>query len=243
MFDNLHITKIEGDDDTIGGNYSLFDSNLYDATIKVVYLDKAQNSESVAAHIIIDINNQELSDKVFITTKEGSNLDKNGKPLKGYNLINSLCQLVTGSKGDVKDFTECLARKKSKMIELYDYESKEKIPTSKIILPDLTDAKIVVAVLKVLTDKKKQENGVWIVDGSKEANVIDKFLTVKNHYTFTEATRDDDIDPNAISWKETWLQKNLNKIQDKTTKGSTSNSAVKTAGTKPTTTTKRTSLL
>jgi hypothetical protein len=129
------------------------------------------------------------------------------------------------------------------MIELYDYESKEKIPTSKIILPDLTDAKIVVAVLKVLTDKKKQENGVWIVDGSKEANVIDKFLTVKNHYTFTEATRDDDIDPNAISWKETWLQKNLNKIQDKTTKGSTSNSAVKTAGTKPTTTTKRTSLL
>jgi hypothetical protein len=243
MFDNLNITKIEGDDDTIGGNYSLFDSNIYDGTIKVLYLDKAQNSESVAAHIIVDINGQELTDKVFITTKEGSNLDKNGKPLKGYNLVNSLCQLVTGSKGDVKDFTECLARKKSKMIELYDYDAKEKIPTSKIILPDLTDAKIGVAVLKILQDKKKQDNGVWVVDGSREANTIDKFLTAKNHYTFTEATREEGIDPNAVTWKQAWLDKNLNNVQDKTTKGSTSNSAVKTAGTKPTTTTKRTSLL
>jgi hypothetical protein len=243
MFDNLKITKIQDDDDAVGGNYSLLDTDIYTGTIKCVYLDKAQSSESVAAHIILDINGTEISDKHFITTKEGSNLDKNGKQLKGFNLINSLCELVTGLKGDPKDFEECLSRKKSKHIELYDYDAKEKVPTAKIILPDLTDAKIGIALFKATEDKKKQENGEWIVDGSKEVNKVDKFLHPTNHKTLLELLNKDTIDPSKPLWKDVWLEKNLGQVKDNTSKGGSSKSTGKLASSKPTTTTKRTSLI
>ena len=207
---------LEDSQDRLGGRV-LFNSDVYDATIKAVY-GTISKSGAKAFNIIADIKGTEYRETAYITDSKGNNFfhgtqesNKDKKfPMPGFTLIDDLCLLITGYPLDSQVIED-------KVFKIYDFDAKAEIPKSVPMLVNLTGKEVTLAIVKILENKsqKSESTGKYekIAD-TQEINNIDKIFHYETKKTVVEFR--EGIDP--AQFMNQWIEKNKDKIRNKVDK-------------------------
>lgn len=216
-FFNLETDGMEQAKDILGG-YSVLPSGIYEATIKAAY---AGESKGGAKNIsfILDIDGREHSETIYITSGKEKGckpyyMDKDNKkqPLPGYVTAQAIGLLSAG-----KDLNQLSAE--DKIIEIYDWEIKDKKKTKVNMFMDLLNKKIKVGLIhrKQFKQTKGDDGKYHPTTDIREFNEIDKVFRAKDDKTVAEIRAKAEEASFIQEWKGKWD----NKIDDKT--GGTSN--------------------
>ena len=136
----------------------LWNTGVYDVTVKLAYLDQAE-SKAVSLNIILaNAEGKELKESMFIKSGDAKGnktyYEKDGKtyPLPGYSTANSLCIAATG-----KNLAQCMLTLEQKQIKVYDSKTKTDVLKPRPVLVDLIGKPVKVAVNRV----KENMNDRW----------------------------------------------------------------------------------
>lgn len=213
LFSNMTTNGMEEQKDVLGG-FSLLDSNIYPATIKIAYAGK---SPSGAMNITLhaDIEGKEYKETVYITNKNGENFyvskaDGKKNPLAGFSIINDLCQIACDKPLSQMD-TE------NKTLMIYNNDLQKEIPTSVPCIMELAGKKVNFAIVKEKRFKVVNDNGSFReTDETRESNVITKVFDPVSHQTVYEIKHGLTEEP---LFCDKWLEKNKGQVVDRTRKG------------------------
>ena len=211
LFSDLSSNGLEEQKDTLGG-FSLLDSNVYDAKIKVAYAGRSQSGAmNVTVHA--DVAGREYKETVYITNSDGNNFYYNKQdphkkmPLPGYSTINDLCQVCTG-----KSLSQMETENKTLMV--YSPELQKEVPTQVPVITELLGKAVKLGIIKEKRFKtQKTDNGYVDTDEVREANVINKVFNAVSGQTAYEIAHDLKEAPLFI---DKWLEKNKGIISDRT---------------------------
>lgn len=157
------------------GKFGPLASDAYPGTIKVIYLTQGRNgSKAEFANIIFETDTgREFTDRLIVTTKDGATVDKNGEPLAGRKLLESLSIVATGNplsfyKGQAPEV---------KTIKLYNYESRSEVPTQVQTLAPFTGTRAVFAITQKNEPKRMEVSpGNWVT--SDETKIVSELRDV-----------------------------------------------------------------
>jgi hypothetical protein len=142
--------------DSLGGR-SLFDSDIYEATVSVAYTSVSK-SGAKAVNLILNMGkDKQYRETIYVssnTAKGGkSYTERDGKtyPMIGFTLINDLCIVATGLPLTSQDLEE-------KLINIYDFEARKEVPRSTDCLVNLHGKKVKVALIKALVNKQEKNS-------------------------------------------------------------------------------------
>lgn len=209
LFAELDTKGVERSEDTLGGNFNLFDSDIYEAKIKAAY-GGASRAGALNVTVVCDIKGQEYSETIYITNRDKlPYTDKSGKRrfLPGYNIMNSICKIATG-----KGLTELESEEKTLLV--FDPADKKQKPTEVPVLTDLSGKTICLGILKELRNKAVQDDQGQYVDTpeTREDNRINAVFDVDTHRTLNEI----EDNKEAVFWDK-WLEKNKGKTVNRCT--------------------------
>jgi len=218
----------------VGGGSFLWESGVYDTTIKMVYLNQTA-SEAVFFNVILEKNNgnmAELRDNFCIKSGKAKGNKtyyedkKTGKkrPLPGYSIAESMCRGATG-----EDLDTCMKSVEKKTVKVWNPELKKQVNAERPVIMSLVGKSTKVAVHQVIEDKQAQNaNGDWVSTG--ESKTINQCKFFGN----TEGKTADEIRDNtpAVMFDK-WATKNTGAVIDKSTKGQAGNSAASIMGSTP----------
>jgi hypothetical protein len=229
MFENLQTSAdIEDSQDKLGGG-GVLDSGIYEFTIDQAYVTKA---DSGAMALNLKLSNEagnRIQQQLWMTSGKAKGClnyytDKAGKKqyLPGFDLANALCLLTVG-----KEINQLVPEEK--ILNIYDFTAKRELPTKVNVVVELFNKSIIAGISKELVDKNKDTGTVdasgkkiYAATGeSREQNNIEKFFRARDGMTVGE------IKGGATTgeFKNAWLERNANKVKDKTTKGVVSSPA------------------
>ena len=121
----------------VGGGFA-WESGVYDAVVKMVYLNQSA-SEAVSWNVIIvNSEGKELRESFWIKSGKAKGnktyFTKDGKnyPLPGYSLANSMCIAATG-----EDLDACMKSSEKKTVNIYNVEQKKEVPTERPVVMGL----------------------------------------------------------------------------------------------------------
>lgn len=211
MFGNLTTEGTEKVTDNVGGNFSLFESDVYEGTIKMAYVGEAQ-SGAKSINLTIDIDGKELRQTIWITNKNGENyyLDKKDPKkrhlLPGFIAINDMCMMANELGLAEQDI-------ENKVVEIYNFEDRRMVPTNVPVLVDVLGKPVLVAVLKQTVDKQaKQTDGTYANTGeTRDENEIEKFMHPVTRQTLTEAI--EGIEGGV--YLDKWLERNKGQTRNR----------------------------
>ena len=217
----------------VGGGFA-WESGVYDATVKMVYLNQSA-SEAVSLNVILENSTgKELKESFWIKSGKAKGnktyYTKDGKdfPLPGYSIANSMCVAITG-----ESLPKCMDTAEKKTINIYNPELKKEAPTERPVLMSLVNKPIKVAVHQVVEDKQaKDASGNYVPTGDSRTVNECKFFGNSEGKTAEEITTKAD----AVKFDK-WAKKNTGSVIDKTTKSKGSNSAASIMGSAPVTAT------
>ena len=217
----------------VGGGFA-WESGVYDATVKMVYLNQSA-SEAVSLNVILENSTgKELKESFWIKSGKAKGnktyYTKNGKdyPLPGYSIANSMCVAITGDS-----LPKCMDTAEKKTINIYNPELKKEAPTERPVLMGLVNKPVKVAVHQVIEDKQaKDASGNYVSTGESRTVNECKFFGNMEGKTAEEITTKAD----AAKFDK-WAEKNTGSVIDKTTKNKGSNSAAAIMGSTPVATT------
>ena len=184
--------------DNLGG-FTLFDSDIYLATVKTAYA-KPANSGALGIGLVLDINGKEYRETMYVTNKSGENFYKT-KDGKKVATDKPLCQQSEGTK----------------KIALYNAELKKEVPTDVTELSDLAGKQVYVAILKKTENKRvfnTNTNSYDLSEETRDVNAIDGFMHNPTKLTKFEAEHGK-TEPEFFN---KWLEKNKGKVRDQTKK-------------------------
>ena len=202
----------------VGGSYA-WESGVYDATVKMVYLNQSIGG-AISFNAVMENNSgKELKEAMWIKSGNAKGnktyyTDKDGKnrPLPGYSVANSLCIAATG-----ESLAKCMVSAEKKTINIYNPEAGKEVPTERPVLMTLVNKSIKVAVHQVTEDKTtKNEAGQYVPNGQSRTINECKFFgnaegkTADEIVAGTDATRFDE-----------WAKKHTGTVVDKTSKKDT----------------------
>ena len=213
MFDNLKTdTSIQEETNSTG--YSVFESDIYDATIKLAYIAYSKG-KAMSLNLVADIDGREFRQQLWMTSGEakGCNnfyIDKAGKKhyLPGFNMANALCLLTVGKEvGDVAEASE------NKTISIYNYELKKEVPTEVPVLTQLIGQEVSLGIIKEIVDKNvRNDSGDYVPSGeTREQNEISKVFRKSDGMTVVEIK----AKAETATFKQQWLDKNKDKTVNK----------------------------
>jgi len=217
----------------VGGGFA-WESGVYDATVKMVYLNQSA-SEAVSLNVILENSTgKELKESFWIKSGKAKGnktyYTKDGKdfPLPGYSIANSMCVAITG-----ESLPKCMDTAEKKTINIYNPELKKEAPTERPVLMSLVNKPVKVAVHQVVEDKQaKDASGNYVSTG--ESRTVNQCKFFGN----TEGKTAEEITTKADAAKfDKWAEKNTGSVIDKTTKSKGSNSAASIMGSAPVTAT------
>lgn len=176
------------DEDFLGGG-GLFESDIYTAVIKAAYMSKSTSSEATSVNLILNINNKECRQQIWVTNSKGevTYKDKNSgdnKNLPGFNQITALSLLTVGKELgnlDVEDL----------VVKIYNFDEKKEIPTSVQCFPELHGQTVAVALQKQVVDKTVKNattNSYETTGETREQNEIVKFFDNDKLVTISEVS-------------------------------------------------------
>ena len=198
----------------VGGGYA-WESGVYDATIKMVYLNQSA-SEAVSCNIILENSaGKELKESFWIKSGKAKGnktyftKDKVDYPLPGYSIANSMCVAATG-----ESLSKCMESIEKKTINVYNPELRKEAPSERPILTGLLNKVIKVAVHQVVEDKvSKAANGQYEPTGESRTVNQCKFFGNTEGKTAEEITSSSDA-----TMFDNWSAKNKGTVLDKSTK-------------------------
>lgn len=200
FFENMTTDGLEESQDYLGGAH-VFDTDIYDATIKIAYaMQSARGAKGVTA--IFDINGQEYREDIYMTNAEGKNYyERDGKknPMAGFTAVNELHQLVTGHEISNANIEE-------KVVRVYDSEQKRELPKAVPVLVDLIGKPVKLAIQRRTEDRtQKDASGNYVPTGQTiDRNQIFKVFHPETKKTVNEYKAN--VDP--ADFHDKWLEKN-----------------------------------
>lgn len=209
IFGNLSDEGLEEAQDYLGG-FSALDSDLYPATIKVVY---AGQSKAGAQNVtfVADINGREYRETIYVTNKKGENFYPNKQdptkkvPLPGWVTANDICLVATGMS--LKDQPA-----EDKMVNVWDPEARRELPKSVKVLVDLTGKRVDLGIIKTLLNKNERQGDEYVATAdTREENSIDKVFDPESKMTVFEAKNG----KTEGTFQEAWVAKNKGQTRDK----------------------------
>lgn len=204
---------IAEDKDVLGGGYKVLDTDIYTGKLKYAYIQKAQSSQSLALNVAIDIDGFEYTESLRLTNKQNENFyvkDGQKNYLPGFTNANALALFTAGKElSDLK--TE------NKVIELYDYTQKQKVPTAVPCLVELHGKEVTVAIQKENRPKQEKDAAGNYVDTAemRNTNAIVKVFSPTSHKTVAEVKAKAD----AAEFYDKWLEQNKGKVREIKPKG------------------------
>ena len=208
---NVETQSIEN----IGGSFA-WESGVYDATIKMAYLNQSAK-EAVSFNIILEKNSgnfSELRESFWVRSgKEKGNkvtYTKDGKeyPLPGYSIANSLCVAVTGDR-----LPKCMDSAEKKTVKIWNPEQQKEMPTERPVITSLIGKTVKVAVHQVVEDKQaKNEKGVYVSTGASRTINQCKFFGNAEGKTAEEISEDKPAEK-----FDKWAKKNTGTVIDRST--------------------------
>ena len=212
----------------VGGGFA-WESGVYDATIKMVYLNQSA-SEAVSFNVILEKNGgnmAELRENFWIKSGKAKGnktyYTKDGKdyPLPGYSVANSMCVAVTGDS-----LPKCMESAEKKTVNVWNPELKKEAPTERPVIMSLVGKSVKVAVHQVIEDKTaKDASGNYVPTGASRTLNQCKFFGNSEGKTAEEIEKD--LPPEKF---DKWAQKNTGTVIDKSTKKNGSSSAADIMG-------------
>ena len=212
----------------VGGGFA-WESGVYDATIKMVYLNQSA-SEAVSFNIILEKNSgnfSELRENFWIKSGKAKGnktyYTKDGKdyPLPGYSVANSMCVAVTGDS-----LPKCMESAEKKTVNVWNPELKKEAPTERPVIMSLVGKSVKVAVHQVIEDKTaKDASGNYVPTGASRTLNQCKFFGNSEGKTAEEIEKY--LPPEKF---DKWAQKNTGTVIDKSTKKNGSSSAADIMG-------------
>lgn len=214
LFDTLKTNeKIEDAKDVLGGGKGPFETDVYDFTIKLAYIDYSRGKAMSVNLELETAEGRKMRAQQWVTSGEAKGcknyyVDRNGKNqyLPGYTLVNDICQLTIDMALEDTDPEE-------KTISLYDFSAGREVPQEKMILTELMGQKITLAVVKQIVDKNVQDaSGAYVPSGeTREINEVVKAFHPEYGVTVGEAKaglREPDF-------RERWAEANRGKTLNK----------------------------
>ena len=218
---------IAAEKDSIGGGIVL-DSNLYNFTVKLAYLQKAASDAlSLVVHLTTE-DNKEVRQQFWMTSGKEKGcknyyVDKKGDKqyLPGFNMANSLCLLTVG-----KEISQM--NPETKVVNVYSKEASAEVPTNVEMLTELLGKQVLGGLIKQVVDKTaKDAAGNYQPTGeTREENELDKLFRERDGKTTAEILAQA---PEAV-FIETWKKKWVGQVKDKSTKTAGTAGAPKAAG-------------
>ena len=210
----------------VGGGFA-WESGIYDATVKMVYLNQSA-SEAVSLNVILENSTgKELKESFWIKSGKAKGnktyYTKDGKdyPLPGYSIANSMCVAITG-----ESLPKCMESAEKKQVNVWNPELKKEAPTERPVIMSLVGKPVKVAVHQVIEDRQaKNDKGEYVPTGASRTVNQCKFFGNAEGKTAEEITNKE---PAARFDK--WAQKNTGTVIDKSTVKKGNNSAADIMG-------------
>jgi hypothetical protein len=209
----------------VGGGSYLWESGVYKATVKMVYLDQAKSGAVSFNVILTNQEGKELREAMYIKSGNAKGnktyYEKDGKqyPLPGYATANSLCVAATGQA-----LPQCMESIEKKMVNIYNVEAQKEVPTERPVVMTLLNKVVTVAVHEVVEDKNiKNAAGEYVPSGETRSRNECKFFGNADGLTAEEIEKGLE----ASKFKQ-WADKNAGKKIDRS-KGASGNSAAPAA--------------
>lgn len=223
---------IKQETDSVGGAFTLFPSAIYDAVVKMAYLQKSSTG-SLGLYTSYTINEQEYKETFWITNKEGQNyyIDKNSgdkKYLGGFIHADALCGLAAKKPLSEMD-TEV------KLVKIYSKDAGGEVPTKVEVLVDLIGKPVKLGIISQKVFKQEKSDGKYVdTDETKEENNIDKVFRSSDSKTTAELRAKSETADFAGIWEAKWAGKVKDRTKGKTPKGAAGKAGL--PGSAPTTT-------
>jgi len=214
--DDVDVTE----SDSVGSNFSVLESGVYELLIESVHLTESQGG---ATGLVLNAkaNDRHYSETFWIKSGRAKGCipyyinKKTGKkiPLPGYTMANHLT-LLTVNKPIHEVSTQ------EKMIKQYDYELKKEVPVKVEMLTELCGKTILAGIIKQIVDKSiKTDSGAYEPTGeTREENVVDQLFNSSSELSVKEIQSKVDTPEFIEKWKSKWS----GKTRDRSTKNSLS---------------------
>jgi len=170
--------SIEEEKDTLGGGGFVWDTGVYDVVIDSVYMDQSSGGAYNLNFVFKTADGRTLNQTLYVTSGAAKGTrnyyEKDGKKkyLPGFTAANEIAIVATGKELSQLDIED-------KIVEIYDYELKKKVPTTKPVFMELIGKTFKVGVQKVKEYKNVKNNAGEYVPSSdiKEYNEVAKSFT------------------------------------------------------------------
>jgi len=206
---NTTTDTVEEEKDVLGG-YQPFESDVYEFSIKLAYLDEAVSGAISVNFTLEDAQGKTLRTTEYITSGNAKGrknyYEKDGKKryLPGFNLVNSISLLSVGK--ELHKLTPTTG-----VLKIYDYKTQKELPKECEILSELQGVKIKIGVLQEIVDKvQKAADGSYVPTGeTRVQNSINKVFRASDGLTVAEI-KAQVTEPEFL---QTWLKKNKGTIR------------------------------
>lgn len=231
LFSNLERkTNVEKPKDVLGGGFQTLPSDVYDAVISMAYVSKSTGGAQFIEFEFKLPEGKIHKETVYVTSGDAKGnkftYEKNGKEfyLPGYILADEICAVASEQLLSQQDSDE-------RLVEVYDFETKQKVQKEYPVLIDLIGKKLKLAILQVEENKKEKIGGQWkSINEVRTSNSIDKAF---NEDGLTTNELMDGIE--TPEFMEKWLDKNKGKAKNtyKEVAGATGGSSMSSGTAKP----------
>lgn len=212
---------VEAKDVTIGRK--IFDSNLYNATVKLAYGD-LYLGDAKRRIINLEVEIEEDGEKfpfqtrIWLTDKETGKIYKEKKdtdketgkdvlikvPVYGYTQGNEIARLVTG-RGILED-----QKLVSKELQVWDATEKKNVSQMKQVFAEWTGKPLGIAMLREIQDEFRQGKATG---RTAERNNVAKYVAPKTFFTANEIASK----ATEAKWSKKWIATNKGKVNDRST--------------------------
>lgn len=202
-FLNFNRGGAKQESESIGGGRTLFDSAVYPAKIKQVYLD-AYDSGSRFASITLDIGGKDYEERLLITNGKGESFwnDRDNNPVQ-YGGLTRLEELVFAA-----GFPNLQATNPGPgTIRAWDKDAKAFVLRQHAtVMTSLHGKEVLVAIQKVTQNKQKKNLNTGKYDKlneREELNQVEKFANLQKQ-TQLEAAKNINPPTFMAAWSEKW---------------------------------------
>lgn len=210
IFKNASSAGLEKTEDRLGG-FQVFDTDAYDAVIKMAYADQAESGAQNINFIFQMPGGKTYSETVYWTNKKGENWFPNKDdpskkvPLPGFTLVDDICMCTTEKGLEHQDTEE-------RMVKIYDYNEKKEVNKSRHVLVDLLNQPVTLTIQNVLKNKQvKGDDNTYVstAEERNENNIVKAFHT-ETRLSMVEAREGQDA-----TFLDKWVEANKGKVIDK----------------------------
>jgi hypothetical protein len=210
IFGNLTNDGLEESQDRLGG-FSPFDTDAYDATVKLAYAGKSDQGANSLTVVCDMPDGREYKETLWVTNKKGENFflnqqDRSKKvPLPGFTVADDIC-LCTTEKPLAEQVSE------EKVVNIYDYDQKKEVPTSVQVLTDLIGKPVTLGITRNLENKSvKQGNDYVPIADTRETNTIEKVFHTPTKLTMVEVRNG----KTQAEFYTAWVERNKGQTRDR----------------------------